>query len=103
MDKKSIFQLGCQPILKSFSDSLPVWGNPDLILYHILRIIKFRVDVHFKHGGCHADISAVSLKFVHFKYPVYAILISLKSVVIFAEIKTKSAKMTTLLKEMRIA
>ena len=50
MDKKSIFQLGCQPILKSFSDSLPVWGNPDLILYHILRIIKFRVDVHFKHG-----------------------------------------------------
>ena len=51
MDKKSIFQLGCQPILKSFSDFLPVWGNPDLILYHILRIIKFRVDVHFKHSA----------------------------------------------------
>ena len=51
MDKKSIFQLGCQPILKSFSDSLPVWRNPDLILYHFLRIIKFRVDVHFKHGA----------------------------------------------------
>ena len=32
-----------------------------------------------------------------------AILIFLKSVVIFAEIKTKSEKMTTLLKEMRIA
>ena len=32
-----------------------------------------------------------------------AILISFKSVVIFAEIKTKSAKMTTLLKDMRIA
>ena len=47
----SIFQLGCQPIFKSFSDSLPVWGNPDLILYHFLRIIKFRVDVHFKHGA----------------------------------------------------
>jgi hypothetical protein len=32
-----------------------------------------------------------------------AILISLKNVVIFAEIKTMSAKMTTLLKEISIA
>ena len=51
MDKKSIFQLGYQPIFKSFSDSLPVWGNPDLILYHFLRSIKFRVNVHFKHSA----------------------------------------------------
>ena len=57
MDKKSIFQLGCQPIFKSFSDSLPVWGNPDLILHHFLRSIKFRVDVHFKHS----DFSLVIL------------------------------------------
>ena len=50
MDKKSIFQLGCQPIFKSFSDSLLIWGNPDLILYHLLWNITFRADVHFKHG-----------------------------------------------------
>ena len=42
------------------------------------------------------------LKFVHFKKPVTRSSFLAKSVVIFAEIKTKSAKMTTLLKEMRI-
>jgi hypothetical protein len=42
----------------------------------------------------------MELKFVHFKK---TILVSFKSVVIFAENKTKSEKMTTLLKEMRIA
>ena len=41
-----------------------------------------------------------TLKSVHFKK---ANLISFQSVVIFAEIKTKSAKITTLLKEIRIA
>ena len=50
LDKKSFFQLGCQPIFKLFSDSLQIWGNPDLILYHLLWSITFRVDVHFKHS-----------------------------------------------------
>ena len=37
---------GCQPILKPFGDSLPVWGNPNLILYHSCRSISFE-------GCCH--------------------------------------------------
>ena len=35
------FLSGCQPIFTSFDDYLVVWGNPDLILYHLWRSIKF--------------------------------------------------------------
>jgi hypothetical protein len=52
----------------------------------------------------HFCLSKFVLKFIHFKNPVtYAILISFISVVIFAYFVLISAKMTTLLKEMRIA
>ena len=44
----------------------------------------------------------LALKFVHFKKPLTWSSFLWKSVVIFAEIKTKSVKMTTLLNEMRI-
>ena len=36
------FLSGCQPIFTSFDDYLVVWGNPDLILYHLWRSIKFQ-------------------------------------------------------------
>ena len=49
------------------------------------------------------NLLGLSFKVRSFLEDSCAILISFKSVVIFAEIKTKSAKMTTLLKEMRIA
>ena len=45
VDSQSIIR-GCQPILKPFGDSLPIWGNPNLILYHFCRSISFEVWCH---------------------------------------------------------